>query len=188
MVAAGRLRSARRADRASTEPGSSSATCADCPPCGGLPHPSAPYENSSQSVALGKSASRPRAGGESQHRGEDDRTQVRGPPAHALGQSNRQIADELFISPRTLTVHVSHLGNVGTATRSPSPTCRSRPGPWRRVRVRRGVTSRTSRSLRARRRPGIVVGRGRYAPSSAGARTCDPRLGGGEPFPATPAR
>jgi DNA-binding CsgD family transcriptional regulator/tetratricopeptide (TPR) repeat protein len=37
----------------------------------------------------------------------------------ALGQTNRQIADELFISVKTVAVHVSHiLGKVGAATRS----------------------------------------------------------------------
>ena len=37
----------------------------------------------------------------------------------AVGRSNREIANELFISPKTASVHVSNiLGKLGAASRS----------------------------------------------------------------------
>ena len=47
----------------------------------------------------------------------------------ALGQTNQQIADELYISTRTVAVHVSHiLGKVGAATRSEAAAIAHRLG------------------------------------------------------------
>ena len=46
-----------------------------------------------------------------------------------LGRSNGQIADELFISTRTVAVHVSHiLGKLGAATRSEAASIAHRLG------------------------------------------------------------
>jgi DNA-binding NarL/FixJ family response regulator len=47
----------------------------------------------------------------------------------ALGQTNRAIAAELFISARTAGVHVSHiLGKLGAATRTEAATAAHRLG------------------------------------------------------------
>jgi DNA-binding NarL/FixJ family response regulator len=47
----------------------------------------------------------------------------------ALGQTNRQIADELFISIKTVGVHVSHiLGKLGVANRSEATAVAHRLG------------------------------------------------------------
>ena len=72
-----------------------------------------------------------------------DRTRVRGAPAGRGGQSNRDIASELFISVKTASVHVSNiLGKLGhgqprrsRATGAPAAPVRHVPGsvaavPW----------------------------------------------------------
>ena len=47
----------------------------------------------------------------------------------ALGQTNRQIADELYISIKTVGVHVSHiLGKLGVANRSEATAVAHRLG------------------------------------------------------------
>jgi DNA-binding NarL/FixJ family response regulator len=47
----------------------------------------------------------------------------------ALGQTNREIAADLFISVRTAGVHVSHiLGKLGASTRTEAATAAHRLG------------------------------------------------------------